>query len=72
MELTDKKRTSGPQEEFFVEVVGHDGLAHHVGPFKSIEQAQEWIAQNSPSDAQRSDQIQHELPATGATGPRLV
>ena len=72
MESTDQMQTSEPQEEYFVEVLGHDGLAHHVGPFKSIEQAQEWIAQNSPDDPPRPDQIQQKLPAADSTGPRLV
>jgi len=35
--------------EVMVEVIGQDGLRHHVGPFKSHADAQAWIAQN-PSD----------------------
>jgi hypothetical protein len=34
-------------EQVFVEVIGPDGLAHHVGPFKTSAQAEEWIVLNS-------------------------
>ncbi len=37
-----------PDLGIYVEVLGPDGLAHHVGPFKSREHAEAWIAQNSP------------------------
>ena len=42
--------------EVFVEVLGPDGLEHHVGPFKSREHAQAWIAQNSPDKSQTQAQ----------------
>jgi hypothetical protein len=42
-------RNTGPAGEYFVEVIGPDGLKHHVGPFKHRAEAEEWIAQN-PSD----------------------
>jgi hypothetical protein len=35
--------------EFIIEVIGADGLRHHVGPFRQREDAENWIAQN-PSD----------------------
>ena len=34
-------------DEVFVEIIGPDGLAHHVGPFKTSAQAEEWIKLNS-------------------------
>jgi len=45
--------TSQPNtDEVFVEIIGPDGLAHHVGPFKTSAQAEEWIELNS-NDAAR-------------------
>ena len=35
----------------YVEVVGPDGLMHHVGPFNSVAGAEGWIAQHSPGQA---------------------
>jgi hypothetical protein len=37
-----------PSSEYFVEVTGTDGLKHHVGPFKVRQDAEDWIAQNTP------------------------
>jgi hypothetical protein len=34
-------------EQVFVEIIGADGLAHHVGPFETTARAEEWIEQNS-------------------------
>ena len=48
--------TSQPNaDEVFVEIIGPDGLAHHVGPFKTAAQAEEWIERNS-NDASRPQQ----------------
>ena len=41
---------AGASGEVMVEVIGQDGLRHHVGPFKSHADAQAWIAEN-PSDS---------------------
>jgi len=49
--------------EFMVEVTGPDGLAHHVGPFKSRQEAEDWIAQNpsalSPQLAPTAENLSH-------------
>ena len=49
--------------EFMVEVVGPDGLKHHVGPFKSRQEAKAWIAQNpsdsSPNQTPPADTLPH-------------
>ena len=34
-------------EVYMVEVVGHDGLVHHLGPFPTLADAESWIAQNT-------------------------
>ena len=34
-------------EEFYVEVIGADGLSHHVGPFDGRRQAEDWITKNA-------------------------
>ena len=50
--------------EVFVEVIGHDGLPHHVGPFRSRVQAEEWIEQN-PIDRQIvPEQLEENIPAS--------
>ena len=41
--------------EIIVEVIGPDGLVHHVGPFKSREQAEAWLAQTAPEEALLQD-----------------
>ncbi len=41
---------SGTPGEYMVELIGSDGLKHHVGPFKYRADAEAWIAQN-PSDS---------------------
>ena len=38
-----------------VEMIGPDGLVHHVGPFKSRAQAEAWIAQTLPKNVSRQD-----------------
>jgi hypothetical protein len=46
-------------EQVFVEIIGPDGLAQHVGPFKTSAQAEEWIELNSgdtTGQQQKSDQ----------------
>ena len=43
------KRSSfdaGKADQYMVEVIGADGLKHHVGPFKLRSDAEAWIAQN--------------------------
>jgi len=41
--------------EYFVESDGPDGLKHHVGPFKTREEAEEWIARHSAQMDARHD-----------------
>lgn len=40
-----------------VEVIGPDGLAHHIGPFKSRDDARAWIARNSRGEEPVQDQV---------------
>jgi hypothetical protein len=45
-----------PHAEHFVEVIGSDGILHHVGPFKLLCDAQRWLEQNAQTDgAQLAD-----------------
>jgi hypothetical protein len=45
-------------DEYFVEIDGPDGLKHHVGPFKTRLEAEEWIAQHSSeADARQSEPV---------------
>ena len=37
------------QELYMIEVIGDDGLAHHLGPFQTRDAAESWIAANAPS-----------------------
>jgi hypothetical protein len=41
-------RGPGLAGEYIVEVIGPDGLKHHVGPFRVREEAENWIARNPP------------------------
>lgn len=41
----------------YVEVIGPDGLVHHVGPFKSNADAEAWIAQAAPEKGPRQDDV---------------
>ncbi len=34
-------------DQVFVEIIGVDGLAHHVGPFQTSAQAEAWIELNA-------------------------
>jgi hypothetical protein len=38
---------SPSMDTYMVEVIGHDGIAHHVGPFRTRAHAECWIAQNT-------------------------
>jgi hypothetical protein len=53
-----QRETEGASKvpEIMVEVIGRDGLVHHVGPFKSRDDACAWIAQNSPDEVAAQDQ----------------
>lgn len=58
--------------EFIIEVIGADGLKHHVGPFRQREDAENWLAQNAPeydSGAPQGDQTG--ASNTGNRGRRL-
>ncbi len=54
-----KPATAG---EYIIEVIGADGLAHHVGPFKQREDAENWIAQN-PSESNSETPPQDKISA---------
>jgi len=45
-------------EEYYVEMVGPDGLKHHVGPFKDIARAEDWLAQHSPAQVSDRERTQ--------------
>jgi hypothetical protein len=34
-------------EGYMVEVIGHDGVVHHLGPFRSRADAEAWMEQNT-------------------------
>ena len=42
-----KKGRPGPIRGYIVEVVGQDGILHHLGPFERRSQAEQWIALHS-------------------------
>jgi hypothetical protein len=64
MKLQPKKEGASSAPEIMVEVIGRDGLVHHVGPFKSRDDANAWIAQNSSADAPAADRAAKKF-ATG-------
>ncbi|HTP78028.1 MAG TPA: hypothetical protein VMJ73_13740 [Rhizomicrobium sp.] len=57
MTLKRKAAVYVPDGQCFVEVDGADGLKHHVGPFATRQQAQDWIAQNAPDRQLPQDEI---------------
>lgn len=50
---TQLKRGARPAREYIVEVVGSDGIRHHLGPFRQRKEAQRWIAMNTRRDERR-------------------
>ena len=50
---TQLKRDARPAREYIVEVVGPDGIRHHLGPFRQRKEAQCWIAMNTRRDERR-------------------
>jgi hypothetical protein len=57
MKLQPETERAAKTAEIMVEVIGSDGLVHHVGPFKSRDDARAWILQNSPDEAPASDHV---------------
>ena len=47
MARDDATRETRPTGGQMVEVVGPDGMLHHVGPFRQRAQAERWIAANT-------------------------
>jgi hypothetical protein len=65
----DASKTGTPGE-YMVELIGFDGMKHHVGPFKYLADAEAWIAQN-PSDSKPKAPSRGEL-AAPRTNARIV
>jgi len=57
MNLQPEKRAAAEAAQIMVEVSGPDGLVHHVGPFKSRDDARAWISRNSPDEEPVRDQV---------------
>jgi len=53
MKLQPESQEAVP--EIMVEIIGPDGLKHHVGPFKSNAAARAWIARNAPDNSPLQD-----------------
>ena len=50
---------------YIVEVVGGDGIVHHLGPFRTRADAEAWMAQNTPQTEKTAAE------SRDAYGPRL-
>ncbi len=48
MEKESRSAKARTTRQYYVEVIAHDGLKHHVGPFKHLSRAEDWIEQNTP------------------------
>ena len=57
-------------EQVFVEVIGADGLAHHVGPFETTARAEEWIERNSIEKVRPPDTADQKI--TVANGGQVL
>lgn len=69
MKRQPETRSAAKVPEIMVEVIGPDGLVHHVGPFKSHADAQAWIKRNSPDNAPAQDQIRKKFASGNARDP---
>jgi len=58
METNQTSRRVKAAEEYYVEMDGLDGLKHHVGPFKNIARAEDWLAQHSPAQVSDRERTQ--------------
>ena len=67
MKSQPESQAAAKVSEIMVEVIGPDGLVHHVGPFKSQADAQAWIAHNSPANSPAQDRTRKKF----ATDNRL-
>jgi hypothetical protein len=45
--MIENTREPVMSNDYYVEVVDLNGIAHHVGPFKEHSKARDWIARNS-------------------------
>jgi hypothetical protein len=52
-----------------VEVIGQDGLVHHIGPFKSHADAQAWIVQNSPDISPAQNRVRKKFATDNRRDP---
>ena len=57
MKVQPESQAAAKVPEIMVEIIGADGLAHHVGPFKSQADAQAWIAHNSPDNSSAHERV---------------
>ena len=57
MKLQPEKHPAAEAAQIMVEIIGPDGLVHHVGPFKSRDDARSWISQNSPAEEPVQEQV---------------
>ena len=57
MTLQPESQAGAKASKIMVEIIGPDGLVHHVGPFKSYAAARAWIVRNSPDNAPAQDRI---------------
>ena len=58
-------------DEVFVEIIGPDGLAHHVGPFKTSVQAEQWIELNSTDKVRPKYNPNQKVTVAGRGGTQL-
>lgn len=45
--MSDAANDQAQSETYMVEVIGPDGITHHLGPFRRRDDAEGWIAQNA-------------------------
>jgi hypothetical protein len=69
MTATPKSRQAADQ--VFVEIIGADGLAHHVGPFETLARAEEWIEQNSTEKVRPPDTADQKITVASGGHVRL-
>jgi hypothetical protein len=58
--------------QYYVEVVAPDGLAHHIGPFEKRSYAREWMKQHSGVCPVPNPDISKKLTRQSRDGEQLL
>jgi hypothetical protein len=69
MKLQPEPPAAAKVAQIMVEVVGPDGLVHHVGPFQTHAAAQAWIARHTPDNSSAPDRVRKKFATDNRRDP---